>query len=572
MTPLTQILNPTLPADDLIAVSPAWTRAEFNRAVFALSGRLKNGGIQTAALWFDDAAQFACALLAVWHAGAEARLLPNTAAENIAWAAAADVVLTDAAAVFAGGNSDGLKLWRVEENPAMPSETPAGYRIAPTARACLKTSGSSGEAQIVVKTAAQMEAEALALAAAVPFAQQGLHVVGSVSPQHMYGLTFRFALALTLGWTTVRAQTVYPETLLAATAAQDLCVWIASPALLNRLGAGRNWAAVQGKIAGIVSAGGALPQAAADVLAQYAVRPYEIYGSTETGVIASRQDGGLWQPFAQAAVMQQDDGTLAVESPWTQGLWRSADAIETDHLSDGFILLGRQDRVMKFEDKRVSLVQIEHLLLQHEWIADAHCAPHPLRRRPAVWAALSGAGIAALREQGRAAVADTLRRCLAASLDKAVLPRFWRFTDALPRNAQSKIAAADFQTAFTRAQTAPVWTERPSENHHGGVRIFGGRIPLDLTYFGGHFAKFPLVPGVVELQWVRDLAARFEWGRQAVVRVENLKFQQFVRPHDEIVLTLQYDEEKNKAVFKISNGEGASCASGRLVFGVFEAV
>ena len=41
MYPLTEILSPTLPQTDLIAAAPNLTRAEFNRAVFALSGRLK---------------------------------------------------------------------------------------------------------------------------------------------------------------------------------------------------------------------------------------------------------------------------------------------------------------------------------------------------------------------------------------------------------------------------------------------------------------------------------------------------------------------------------------------------
>ena len=95
--------------------------------------------------------------------------------------------------------------------------------------------------------------------------------------------------------------------------------------------------------------------------------------------------------------------------------------------------------------------------------------------------------------------------------------------------------------------------------------MFTGRVPLDLVYFGGHFATFPLVPGVVELQWVRDLAARFAWGGQSIARVEALKYQQFVRPHDKIVLTLHHDAAKNKLAFTITSN-GNACASGRLVF------
>ena len=246
---LTEILSPDLPQHDLIAAHPDWTRADFNRAVFALSGSLKTAGIQSAALWFDDAALFACAVLASWHAGARVLLLPNTARENIGWGETADIFLTD--------NLVHQQAWQLPECLAQAQRQPENGRqpenwsVPADAEAHLKTSGSSGKAQIIIKTAAQMQAEAQTLAAALPFGRNGEAVIGSVSPQHLYGFTFRFALALTMGWTMERAQAVYPENLLAATAAHRQAVWIASPAVLNRLGEGRDPRVLQ-KVAGIV--------------------------------------------------------------------------------------------------------------------------------------------------------------------------------------------------------------------------------------------------------------------------------------------------------------------------------
>lgn len=568
MYALTEILSPALPQTDLIAARPAWTREAFNRAVFALSGRLKAANVRSAALWFDDAALFACAVLAAWHAGARVMLLPNTARESIEWGASSDVFLTDShdGKLF----SDGLNrnIWHLPEaaeTAQRPSENHngnTGWRIPPEAEAWLKTSGSGGEAKTVVKTAAQMQAEAAVLAVSLPFGRSGAAVVGSVSPQHLYGFTFRFALALTMGWTMERAQAVYPENLLAATAAHAKSVWIASPAVLNRLGENRDWLSASGRIAGIVSAGGALPEATADLLEHVAVRPFEVYGSTETGVIASRSSSRVWQAFDGVSFGQDGEGTLWADSPWSAGRCQTADLIERQ--DTGFLLLGRKDRIIKFEDKRVSLTQIEHELLRHPWIADAHCSLHPRHRRIAAWAALTGEGIAALREQGRAAVIDALKRHLAQSQDTAALPRYWRFADTLPRNTQAKIAAADFQTAFTEPQTAPRWTQQ-STNGDGEI-LFTGRVPPDLVYFGGHFATFPLVPGVVELQWVLDLAARQPWGNRPAVRVENLKYQQFVRPGGDIAVTLKYDADKDKLSFKINRSDGTPCASGRIVF------
>lgn len=568
---LTRMLSPDLPPHDLMAVSPDWTRAEFGRAVFALSYELRQKGVRTAALWFDDAANFACALLAAWHAGARVLLPPNMGGDNREWAAECGAVwLHDAAdGLSECGFSDGT--YRLPDCladlPSAPESYRAAFEIAEDAVLELKTSGSSGQPQIVRKTAAQLADEAEALCRLLPFGGQETCVIGSVSPQHLYGLTFRIALPLTAAWPLGREQNVYPETLLAATAQQrQKCLWIASPALLKRMGEERNWAAVKPKLAGIVSSGGVLPSATSALLAREAAEPLEIYGSTETGVIAARRGDALWQPLCGVRAEQAEDETLCVSSPWSGGVRQTADVVR---LSDGgFELLGRKDRIIKFEDKRVSLAHIEQDLLRHAWIADAYCGLHPTHKRLAVWAALNADGIEALCSRGRAAVAAELKRHLAKSQDTVALPRYWRFAAQLPRNAQSKIRAADFQTAFAEAQISPQWTEMPSENGDG-IRCFNGTVPLDLAYFGGHFAGFPLVPGIIELQWVRDLAQYCGW-RQSLVRVENLKYQQFVRPNDELAVELSYDEAKAKLNFKILKN-GQNCASGRLVFGSFGA-
>lgn len=542
-----------------IALDPLWTRADFIRTVHALSLKLTQNNIRSAALWFDDAALFAAALLAVWRSGGKALLLPNTAPGNLTWAKSAQILLTDTNIV-----SDGIRVWQIlDPCGGMPSESriPQALDIPPESEVHLRTSGSGGEAKTIVKTAAQIESEARALAATTPFGRGKTAVLGSVSPQHMYGLTFRFALPLLMGWAMVRRQNAYPELLLSASLnvpSDYQNVWIASPALLNRFGENRDWAALNGRIDGIVSAGGELPPETAALLEQYAVRPYEVYGSTETGIIASRQKQTLWQPFPNVSV-RNTGKSVEISSPWTGGVQYIADCIETHE--DGFALLGRQDRIIKLADKRISLNQIEHELLKHPWIADAHCALHPEHGRIAVWAALDTEGITAWLEQGRTAVIAALKQHLAQTQDTAALPRYWRFTDRLPRNGQGKITAADFQTALAEP-AAPQWHTLPPE---GNRLRYQTRVPLDLPYFGGHFSTFPLVPGAVELEWVRRLAARHPFGRQNIIRIENLKYQQFIRPYDDISVELGYDADKNKLSFTIRK-QDAACASGKLVF------
>ena len=61
------------------------------------------------------------------------------------------------------------------------------------------TSGSTGQPRRVVKPIACLDWEASALAGEFSPILAGSRIIGSVSPQHLYGLTFRIVLPLALG-------------------------------------------------------------------------------------------------------------------------------------------------------------------------------------------------------------------------------------------------------------------------------------------------------------------------------------------------------------------------------------
>lgn len=546
-------------ADDLAARAPPWRRVDFMQAALNLSERLQAEKRQSAALWFDDAARFACAFLACAHAGVDVYLPPNRAAENARWADdAADVWLSDGA--VGAVRKAQITMTDADENTLSGSLKADDIVVQAGTTVYLKTSGSSGQAQVVRKTLAQLRVEVQALADTLCLPAQVDAVIGSVSPQHLYGLTFRIVLALCAGWPMWRSSCVYPESLLEATAANRRCVWVLSPTLLNALSAHGLPEALAARVALAFSAGGALPEATAAALAQRLPQPLqEIYGSTETGIIATRAHPQRWCFFDPLVHEIGAHDTLRVCAPWSNGWQQTADAVRCH--GDGFDLLGRLDSIIKLADKRVSLTRIEHDLLQHAWVADAHCALHPQHTRVAAWVALSSAGVAAWRAQGRLAVVAALKKRLALSQDAVAQPRYWRFDTALPRNAQGKLAAADFAAALAQRPRAPQW--RLSAEGAQEWR-FQGRVPLDLRYFSGHFDAFPLVPGVVELQWVLDLARQHIRLPEHVLRVENLKYQQFLRPADRARLWLVWQPEKQKLQFTLENDTGV-CASGRVV-------
>jgi acyl-coenzyme A synthetase/AMP-(fatty) acid ligase len=156
----------------------------------------------------------------------------------------------------------------------------------------------------------------------------------------------------------------------------------------------------------------------------------------------------VWTPFPGIVVSLGTDGALHLASPYLEEPdWRMDDAAEL--LADGrFVLRGRLDRVVKVEGTRLSLPQLEQLLAAHEWVSAACAVRLPGPQRVGVAIVPSAAGAAALRCDGQRALREALRRHLAPKLEASVLPRSFRFVDALPFDERGKLAAAAVERLF----------------------------------------------------------------------------------------------------------------------------
>jgi 3-hydroxymyristoyl/3-hydroxydecanoyl-(acyl carrier protein) dehydratase len=89
------------------------------------------------------------------------------------------------------------------------------------------------------------------------------------------------------------------------------------------------------------------------------------------------------------------------------------------------------------------------------------------------------------------------------------------------------------------------------------------RVPQHLDVWPGHFPRFFVVPGVLQVDWVvRAAAARF--GAAAPTAIENLKFKVPLRPLQ--TFTMRLERGERGVEFRLA--EGASIfSSGRLEFG-----
>ncbi|WP_193087887.1 AMP-binding protein [Advenella sp. FME57] len=599
------ILLPFPHADSLVATRPAMSRAQFEAIVNQLQRQLQARGCTHAALWFEDTALFSCALLGCWAAGVRVLLAPDLLGDTRAWAQA-DAALWISDQALSDPAMPVLRLDALTHTPAAPlSETqantqadtqaikradravPAAADAVPSvfqeraeglflplpADACafLRTSGSSGAPRVIRKRFGQLHAEALTLIRAWSLHALPATLIASVSHQHMYGLTFRVMVPLHAGLVLDRMPSRYPETLAEQTQMYEQCIWITSPALLQRLPDSLPWSALRPRLSRVVSAGGVLAEETRKGLLQRQWPLHEIYGSTETGVIATRHRQSCWTPLPGVRLETDSENRLAVCSPWTEGTEQTADVISRSD-ENSFTLLGRTDRILKLEDKRISLNRVEQAALSHPYVSDIHCAPSPLAGRLCAMVELSAEGIAAFRQHGRRQVIQAVSTLAREAVDPLAVPRHWRFPLALPRNAQSKITRQQVHDCFTQQVRSPLWercaadpSENPLPTAPDTERCLSARIPMDLVYFQGHFPSFPLVPGVVQLGWALAQARAHNLCSGQTHRIENLKFQHFLRPADPCTMTLKWDNDKRKLYFTVRTG-ATMTASGRIAF------
>jgi acyl-coenzyme A synthetase/AMP-(fatty) acid ligase len=310
----------------------------------------------------------------------------------------------------------------------------------------LYTSGSSGEPKCIRKTLVQLEAECRVLENCWGEAAANALVLATVPHHHIYGLLFRLLWPLLAGRPFDTATIAEPTALVECLAAAERTLLVASPAQLSRL---PELLDLQGLVQPpqlVFSSGGPLQQATAlRYVTAWGVAPIEVFGSTESGGVAWRQQNRdtRWQPLPGVTVDCASDGALLVQSTFLPDAapLRLEDAVCID--ADGcFTLQGRLDRIVKLEEKRLALPEMESWLAGHRAVVAVALAPLNLNGR-----ALLGA-VVVLRDglplpTMRQALVSELREHLRRRYDDILLPRRWRFVMALPYNERGKLACTE---------------------------------------------------------------------------------------------------------------------------------
>ncbi|NOQ77517.1 MAG: AMP-binding protein [Methylococcaceae bacterium] len=540
----------------------------FNADVSQLSASLSLIDQQRFAIFYDQAYPFCVSLFALLHCHKKIFITANNTADTAKQ-------LTEQGCLLLGD-------WKGREVSIKPDQS-TDFELRPLrlnqAEVTIYTSGSSGQAKAIHKTLQQFQSEIETLEQYWGNKLGDAQVLATVSHQHIYGLLFRVLWPLASGRCFHSELYLSPEPMLRV--ANDISAyWVASPAQLKRLDELSPWQQMtQLKI--IFSSGGALSlEAAKQIDQQCGHQVLEVYGSSETGGIAWRQhvNNALWTLFNGMSVTINEQGQAYLSSPYlTNAIDSDSALLKNNHqnlykmddkilLKDNnqFELLGRLDRIVKIEEKRLSLDELERAISNLDEVEQVYTLLLAEKRdKIACILVLTEKGKQAL-QQGRSGFIKQIRKQLMQSFETVLLPRKWLFMSSLPLTALGKI---NREWLVKLLSLDPLRFPQLLQCDYQAQAVeLKCRVSADLVYFSGHFPDQPILPGVTQLAWVEQLAKIFFTISAPFLRMEVVKFKKIIQPNDIIKINLSWKAESGKLYFELSSNND-SHSSGRIVYG-----
>ncbi|MDX8389323.1 MAG: AMP-binding protein [Mariprofundaceae bacterium] len=380
--------------------------------------------------------EFSVALLSTWLSKKNVILPPNVHQASLERIRKRHTIIAELKDGFTTGgcvplNREGKKSFRLRLNKNQQALT-------------IYTSGSSGKPKAIQKSIGDIFTEVFTLKKALSWPNMPL--VSSVPPHHLYGLTFSILLPWVLGIPMVNACPLHAEEVAETIEQENAGVLITVPVHLRAL--------LEQKVScrpvmTISSAGVLDKRIAMQWQERFGRQVVEIYGSSETGVIAQRQqlNSEHWTPFPEVHIANDDGGRLKVISPFINvsegGFYQTQDMVTMQGKS-GFLLHGRADSIVKIAGKRVSLLAVEEAIKGCEGVVDVAVVAVPVQgliRDIAIWAAVAIGDSCKMD-------ARTIKTHLLPLLDGIKIPRRIVVLKRLPREENGKLRKEPLMALF----------------------------------------------------------------------------------------------------------------------------
>jgi len=537
----------------VVGVGPAWTWRQIHEASLALARRLGDATavcnlcssrVSFLVTWLAALRNHALLILPPSGGNADLAAVLKTATRPV-------VVVDDPQAIQPQWRDSAECLsYQAVWQPAQASGAELAWQPAwDDIAVLLYTSGSTGAPEPQPKTLRHLAVGALVLGRRLTQDVAGglaaiQRIVCSVPPQHMFGVESSVMLSLLHGIPVLDRRPLLPADVREAFAASPPGAWIATPLHLRSLvQAGDTVPNCSVVIASTMPLAQALAQQTEDLVNAPVL---EIYGSTETGVLAMRRSAleTQWRPVDGVQLESNDDATEARGSHFASPV-RLLDQVDID-AAGRFTLLGRQADLIKIAGRRASLAGLNALLQEMPGLTDG-VFYLPASGSPTERLCLIHAGPAL----DRAATEQWLR----ARLDPVFLPRTLIHVERLPRSDSGKLPRQALDQVFAQwkagARAAP-------------ATGFQFSVPNDHPALPGHFPGRPIVPGVLLLDQV--LTGVSSALKRPVRLLQQVKFASALLPDETARVVFDSDGERVKfSVTAQRAGAAVSLASGSIL-------
>ncbi|MDR2247658.1 MAG: AMP-binding protein [Treponema sp.] len=484
-------------------------------------------------------------------------------------------------------NSGGLAALRADAVPSINADETV---------IMMYTSGTTGRPKVVQQRLTEFETDNRFILSKYGEEFLKRKLCSTVSQHHIYGLLFSVLLPFTAAVPFRRRRIEFPEEFLNLTDTSYMIITV--PAFLKRaveqFGEG-DAGGLQLKEPWIFTSGGAVPpETAKKTCDVFGFWPLEVYGSTETSGIAYRQskNGMEWIPFDNAQISKNAEGCLVIRSPYIKDPAGFTTGDLAEILPDGrFLLKGRADSIVKIEEKRISLPEVESRLLQTGLVSDV-CVTALEDRRQYLAAALvlNSPGQERFAGKEKAEINRYFTEYLFQFFENTVIPKKWRYLEALPLDAQGKKKKLEIAALFASPRDNMVPLNDTAGNGAAGEPLFmdnvsGMRdilrekvleqagdhvllefsVPRESAYFRGHFPDYSILPGVAQLEIAMRLADRYFNTGVIISRFRRVKFSAIIRPDVPLHMKLIHRADKGELSFEIASPDGNTVYSSGTV-------
>lgn len=408
------------------------------------------------------------------------------------------------------------------------------------------TSGSSGRAKNIKKTLQNLMCETMDLKNEINFPSKNYRVMSTTSMCHLFGLTFHLMLPLYCTYAIDTESVISFDDI----DKKDV-ILISTPTFLNSIERYSTLFKMSPEY--IFSAGSKLNEKLFKFLEEKS-KIIEIYGSTETGIIARKTHyNDPFVLFNNVEVKANDDYTEVASKYIYNGETVINDRINV--INRTLRIECRTDRLLKVYEKRVCADELEDNLRDNVFINDCYITTS--REKPVCLCVLSDTGKEYLLKNGIPSICAKLKKDLHEF--SPIVPQRWKFIDLIPMTSTGKVNRKLIEHIFNVNLSFPVILDRNIQGNSIDYRIF---FYNQCNFFKGHFPQFKLLPGVAQLYLAKEFANIHFNLTLGAGQWKKIKFTNIIEPDSIIHLKL---EKTDKSVCYEYYSESKKYASGMFL-------